>query len=765
MARHALSISEVALPNPVRRSLLACLLLLTAEPARAQSLDPVPFGIVIRGGGSLGAFEAGALYYLAALAEQNPGLVDLRLITGTSAGSINAVLGVVEGCGKLAPKPEDSLYFKTWAGIGLQGLFDPARAGATGIFTRGPMQALADQVEARWNAGLNSGCDMVIGIPVTRVIARRLPIVDRNQMDVARVDERFVVRIQGRGPGKPPRMTNYVAHHPGVPAPALVTDDAGEITFAALMQVVFASSGVPVVFRPVALPFCLVTETKPGPIICRLADAETVELVDGGLLDNQPLRLAVNIANTGLDGAVGDPKWRAAPDLSDAILPADMAFLAIDPTAMTWLPSDAPKKTQATSLTELLESLLPGVLESALTAELQQVLVEQPDVGKRLGVVQGDWPLMSGGLGSLLGFMERDFRTFDFYLGMVEARRVSEQLILPWANRGSLPDPAPTAAAYAAWQPYRCALTVLRGEVADCDGVDRQFLAQLQTSIDRAASACRALSPDAANKLPDGPDSDARAYCKMVHARGDKASIRVVPGVPNAGKGRVADPEPSHDETLRLLVLHHFAFRDLGLGHASLHAVRMHISSLVHDMLGVLADHQAENAGVWRIVGRTVSQALAYRAPDHALHLIAGGTWELGWSATDGDAAWSWWRLGLALQFDGVPSALDGEVSAYFAMTVGAGIELEAYADMLAQVRIGLRGGFRWSTGDRFRANLDNPTPGAPRSRPVAELYTSLTLIQWLRVQLGVSWFPPFEGDAGSWAIRPMLGIELDLPL
>lgn len=83
-------------------------------------------------------------------------------------------------------------------------------------------------------------------------------------------------------------------------------------------------------------------------------------------------------------------------------------------------------------------------------------------------------------------------------------------------------------------------------------------------------------------------------------------------------------------ETLRLLVMHHFRFRDLGLGRASLHAVTTHISALVHDMLRTLADQQSTDEAVWRIAGRTASQALAYRPPAHALHLLAGGTWELG---------------------------------------------------------------------------------------------------------------------------------------
>jgi len=558
---------------------------------------PVPLAVIIRGSGSLGAFEAGALYYLAALAQRNPGLVDPRLVTGTSAGSINAVLSVVEGCGALPANPSESLFFKTW----------------------------------------------------------------------------------------------------------------------------------------------------------------------------------VTIARTGLaDGA--SLNWRTTPDLDDTTLPAGMAFMAIDPTAMTWLPGTALEKTQATSSHELLGSLVPGVLESALTAEFQQVLGETPDVGQRLGVLQGDWPLISGGLGSLMGFMERDFRTFDFYLGMVEARRLAEQLILPWTaplGRGVLPEPGPdkSPTLRESWRPFRCAQAVLRGADAalvatECSGLDSQFLASRHRSTAPPPSAARSPA-DAVAKLPEAPDFDARAHCRSVCAG---TPVRRVPGVPNAGKGQLVDTadardEASHDETLRLLVLHHFAFRDLGLGRASLHAIKTHISALVHDMLRALADQQVVDETIWRIAGRTLSQALSYRPPAHAFHLVAGGTWELGWSMTDNDAPWSWLRFGLGAQFDGVPSALDAEVQTYFALTLGAGIELEptGLSGVLAQLRFGLRGGSRVTSGDHFWGSTH--TPGTPRSRPAAGLYTSLTLIQWLRVQLGVSWYPQFEGHAATWSVRPLLGIELDLPL
>ena len=85
-------------------------LILVVQTARVEA---VPLGVVIRGGGSLGAFEAGALYYLTALSHHNGDLVDVRLMTGTSAGSINGILTVLESCRPFQPDPHESLYYKT----------------------------------------------------------------------------------------------------------------------------------------------------------------------------------------------------------------------------------------------------------------------------------------------------------------------------------------------------------------------------------------------------------------------------------------------------------------------------------------------------------------------------------------------------------------------------------------------------------------------------------------------------------------------------
>ncbi|MFO0749257.1 MAG: patatin-like phospholipase family protein [Myxococcota bacterium] len=766
------------------RSVVALVLagLVVTSHARAAEPTPLaatpsasrvaPLGLVVHGAASLGSFEAGALYYLTALLAKNPALVAPRVVTGTSAGAINGLITAMTTCGSPAASPVDSAYFRTWIPVGLGGLFDPKKVTATSAFNReGAMAEVARSIRALWDAGLDARCDIVFGVPVTRVDPRRVGLDADARLPILRAEERFVVRIRGRGPGVPPSVTNWVDAGAGEAA-LLATDERGEVAFDAIVELLFASSGVPVAFAPVQLHHCVVMiAPHEGPPICRGADLVEADLVDGGFLDNQPLRLAARLVASGLDDA---GQLLAAPDRQRATLPPEASFLAIDPLELPWAP--LPEPTRKASLADLVSRLVPGLLGSARTAELQALFDAHPEVGRRVGVLQSDWPTASAPLGAFFGFVERDFRVFDFYLGMHEGRRLADVLVAPWAaSRGLhvvLPDPG-TAAAADGWAPYRCLRAMLDGDglstacaVSELGAVERpaNFLALLQTSLDRLYGRCRMISEATAAALPTAPVADARARCRAAH---DGAAPPDVPGVQRDPDWRAGRDEPAHEVALRRLTAHRFDFHDLGIGRADATRARRRLASVIGEISDALAAAQPEDRLLWHEGARLLAQSIAYRPPAHALHILAGATLDLAWSVTDPDGCCSGVRFIIGAEIDGLSSLLDGEAPNYFALSPMAGLELEpvGLGSAAFQLRFGLRAGFRFSTGDGFSTDRADPTPDVPRSRPVAELYVAGILIQWVRLQVGAAWYPAFDGLAASVDGRSMLGIELDLPL
>src|SRR5205085_11810707 len=96
-------------------------------------------------------------------------------------------------------------------------------------------------------------------------------------------------------------------------------------------------------------------------------------------------------------------------------------------------------------------------------------------------------------------------------------------------------------------------------------------------------------------------------------------------------------------------------------------------------------------------------------------------------------------------------------------LTPKLGVEFEPtfLSNEMLQWRIGVRGGFQFSTHDRF-AQLGCDAR-LPCSRAVVEPFVAVTVFQWVRGQLGFDLLPPMRGLPWAFEFRPSMGIELDL--
>src|SRR5439155_10516986 len=126
---------------------------------------------------------------------------------------------------------------------------DKRRATDDALFVREPLLAAFEQVRAAWTEGLQDGCDVVFAATVTRVKARQVKL--QEGLTVPRALETFVVRIQGRGPGRPPRLSNFADPSSPMPVPLLPfteddgSDAAATANFDVLRSVILASGAFP----------------------------------------------------------------------------------------------------------------------------------------------------------------------------------------------------------------------------------------------------------------------------------------------------------------------------------------------------------------------------------------------------------------------------------------------------------------------------------------------------------------------------------------
>jgi hypothetical protein len=220
-----------------------------APSAPAPGAGPRPLSFTVSGGVSLGAYEAGALHFLTEAIKRSQGQVELRIATGASAGGANALISLIDSCRAIEDDPARSLGFETWLPVGMGQLFRPDRVTATSVLTRAPLERALARLGRHYRAGLRADCDVVLGVSVTREVAAHSELSNRatrTALEIPRQIERFVLRIRGRGPGRVPRLDNYVDPRARLPQPLLpfeTSDDDGAQArnFARLTELLYAS--------------------------------------------------------------------------------------------------------------------------------------------------------------------------------------------------------------------------------------------------------------------------------------------------------------------------------------------------------------------------------------------------------------------------------------------------------------------------------------------------------------------------------------------
>ena len=748
--------------GPLAATVAAALLAASSAPDPPSAPPAPPLAITVSGAVSLGSYEAGLLHYLVETLRLNPGLREVRLVTGASAGSANAVLAVLQHCGEDPPTaPDESLFWRSWIGVGLQDFHVPGEGSAVAAFSRRALHGQADRIEDAWRRGLRESCDVVIGISATRV-APRLVAMSPGPLLLPRIDEQFTLRIQGRGPGVPPRVTNYVDPRWAGEQLLLPEDEAGEVPFQALRDLLLASVAFPGAFAPQPLAHCVARARDGTAPRCPASTAVRDRFLDGGVLDNTPLRSAVRLARAGLREAPdGASRWEDAPRLGSGSAPDDLLHAYVSPAVIGYPAEDQPRKPDGPpAMLDHLSQVASAFVEAAFAKNLLTLLEDDPAVGARVAVPVRSLPAAGSPLAAFFGFFEEQFRVFDFQLGMYEARR----MLAGGSGDGRLvPRTLPEdAGPEAPWRPLRCLRAVLDGAgdpAAACAGNDLADLrVLLQVSLERLWDRC--ARENGAEPPPDRP---------LCLAAWTGAPPPAVPGVrPLPDSPRLRSSESHVAYVMRLLVGHGFRFADHGL---SAGRAREAPAALRRELIAIGKTVSKEQPVADSVVLDTLvalgADAIVYVPPRNSVWLAFGRDVELGGSHGFFDAfrEGRWFRLHGAVQMNRLGQAISSDPGPR-AVTLLAGAELLPPRISSTRVQLGalLRGGWQLSSIDDWGARRcpepDTDTLGVC-SRPVLQAGAVAALLERVRLHLLAGWYPPYQAMRRSlWAVSPAAGLE-----
>ena len=701
-----------------------------------------PVGVSLAGGVSLGAYEAGFLHGLLSPLRKS-GTVP-RVLTGTSAGSINAFVGAVQACSDAPARPTDSLLYKVWIPIGLDKLFVRRDVTTVSALSRAGFSEIVNELSKRFEKGLDAHCDVQLGFAVTRERPKSVPLGDLGAI-IPRMTEHVLIRLRGYGPGKAPTIENVTTREIGRHHMLLAIDGKDAHPFDAVVATLLASSGFPLAFPPQVIEHCEVDIPRGQPVpACTRADADKTRFVDGGFFDNQPIALALS----------------ALSEISDADHAPILAF--IDTDMRTWpMPLEPAVRLHDGALSTITSTLF-DFIDTARSVELDRILAHDPLIGRALRLGKLYYPPASEPLNAFFGFIDKELRRFDFYLGMFHARRFLaielgvEPAELP--TEGDAKDPA--------WKPLFC-LRALFDHDGDpklvCAGDDlADFRILARQAIERVAEDC-------ARAGTEGVKSPNPVCMQVAHKQPLQAIPMVDGGEAPAGRSlwpryRRGGHEREMDWILRRLIEMGFRFHDLGVKPGEGWRAPLMLRAKLGEIVDALANSQGLLARhLYRVIGELGLNILAYTPPRFLVHVLLGNRLEVGVSWTEPTARWRWLRLELDVGLWGIDS-LFSDASNWFgiAPTLGVRFEPLPLSRSLLQPRLSLHGGFLFSTTDRMLASGCDVRDSTPCSRPMAEAALSVAIISVLRLQLSAVWFPAIRaGETQRWSLTPGVAVQL----
>ena len=565
-------------------------------------IDDPPL-LTVSGGVSLGAYQAGFLYYYTEFFKQAQKQLNVVLASsaggkllippsgkvrpvrasGASAGSINAFLVAIASCQGPVLKPEKSWFWRIWTDIGLGKLLP-----ASGVDDRGPNTLFSEaaiagklrELEQAWGSmpWESRTCQAEIAIPVTHTRARTVLAKASGgpPLPLPRAFEHFFLRLHvGEGPARfapiQPPQSKDGGFHP-------VLGD-GKPSVAEVFNLLAASAAFPVAFRERDVAM----QVGGRPM--------TAAMRDGGMMDNAPVRLVSALSEFADDRQTRPP------------------LLFLEPDAVAWSYGTAkPQDRRKLGLFADVAGIAGLYVGSLKVRDFIDHYGRSAKGRGRVEIPPRTHPVAGQHYANFSGFFERSFREADFYFGMLDAHAHLHRTDLAFRlleRSGRLPAiDSPTVHCLLAARQRRVQEDTLFADDPDDDEDDD--VEDDAPNAHGAATFCKRLL---GGRL-EGAGGDTGRIFRASNALKAQLCTESKPGCMTASGAADAFFAALHDEG--------FVWREFGDGRALTAAdVRARLRDVVDTELDKLAGRQPDlgSAIALRVGGRWFANGLSFRPP------------------------------------------------------------------------------------------------------------------------------------------------------
>jgi predicted acylesterase/phospholipase RssA len=410
-----------------------------AEPV---SYDDYSFSFAIKGGISLGSYESGMnWFFIEKLRQQSQRLRQkhqdgniLKVITGASAGGINAIVSAIRFCQNdnvpaQTVANKDNLFYRVWD-VELAKLLPEISQHQTtkpminatygfddqyGVFHREALLGSLNAVlKAMNNNNFRTGCSTHIALPITLLKNHpqttgshdEQPPILRYAVPLQVTVDDHHITFRNFAKARVASQDNYTAFHKLDDFMYLSEDSDGNVPYTEVLKLALASSAFPLAFAPMKLRTCI--PNRDG--YCNAAPIERT-FIDGGSLDNSPIGLASTLSDY-----VNPPQSKATKTVVVYLNPAHQT------SALSgWLKSPTKQKKSFANIEpsglQNYASFLGDLLNYGMNAQYASSIRTGgvPPMPPRHYMLAADYLLHFG------AFTHQSFRKFDFYVGVYDA--------------------------------------------------------------------------------------------------------------------------------------------------------------------------------------------------------------------------------------------------------------------------------------------------------------------------------------------------------